>query len=124
MFKKKSNYKFLNNYVKRIEYKGYMSYILCFGIECINRPNKKTSFCKLKFICLNKDLILKKIKPYLNEFIHMYFLLYSIYFWDIQSNKFRVRLKLGVFSNSNVLKMCPVVNPKVWVRLKLGCGLN
>ena len=52
------------------------------------------------------------------------FLLYLIYFWDIQSNKVWVRLKLGVFSNFNILKICPVVNPKVQVRLKLGCGLN
>ena len=30
-----------------------------------------------------------------------------------------VALKLGVFSNSNVLKICHVVNPKFRVRLKL-----
>ena len=52
------------------------------------------------------------------------FLLYLIYFWGIQSSKVRVRLKLGFFSHSNILKMGPVVNPKVGVRLKLGCGLN
>ena len=40
--------------------------------------------------------------------------------------KVRVRLELaiGVFSYSNILKMCPVVNPKVSVRLILGCCLN
>ena len=31
-----------------------------------------------------------------------------------------MRLKLGFFPNSNILKICPVVNPKVGVRLKLG----
>ena len=56
----------------------------------------------------------------LKEYISLYF----IHFWDIQSCKVRVRLKLGFFSNSNVLKICPVVNPKVWVQLKLRCGLN
>ena len=50
------------------------------------------------------------------------FLLYSIYFKDIQNNK--VSVKLGVFSNSNVLKMCSEVNPKVELWLILGCGLN
>ena len=35
---------------------------------------------------------------------------------------FRVRLKLGVFSDSNILKNCPQANSKV--RVRLGCGLN
>ena len=35
-----------------------------------------------------------------------------------------VRLKLLVFSNSNVLKIRTVVNPKVMVRLKLEYSLN
>ena len=48
------------------------------------------------------------------------FLLYFIYFWDVQSSKVRVRLKLGVFPHSNILKICPVVSPKVEVRLKIG----
>ena len=51
-------------------------------------------------------------------------LLLFIFFWGIQSCKVRVRLKLGFFFNSNILKICPVANQEVWVRLKLGCGLN
>ena len=47
-------------------------------------------------------------------------LLLFIFFWGIQSCKVRVRLKLGFFSNSNILNICPVANQKVWVRLKLG----
>ena len=31
-----------------------------------------------------------------------------------------MQLKLGFFSDANVLKNGPEVNPKVWVRLKLG----
>ena len=50
------------------------------------------------------------------------FLLYFIYFKDIQNNK--VSVELGVFSNSNELKMCSEVNPKVWLWLISGCGLN
>ena len=42
----------------------------------------------------------------------------------LESQKVRVRLKLGFFSEANVLKKRPEVNPKVRVRLKLGCGLN
>ena len=38
--------------------------------------------------------------------------------------KVRVRLKSGVFSDSNISKICSQANPKVRVRLKLGCGLN
>ena len=38
--------------------------------------------------------------------------------------KVMVRLNLGVFSDFNILKICPLANPKVRVRLKLGCGLN
>ena len=40
------------------------------------------------------------------------------------SCKVRVRLILGFFSEANVLKHWPELNPKVRVRLKLGCGLN
>ena len=47
-----------------------------------------------------------------------------MYFRVIQSYRVRVLLKLVVFSNCNVLKICLKVNPKVRVRLKLGCGLN
>ena len=56
--------------------------------------------------------------------LNLVFTIYLIYFWGIQSCKVRVRLKLGFFSNSNRLGMCPVANPKGRVRLKLGCGLN
>ena len=35
-----------------------------------------------------------------------------------------MRLKLGFFSDANVLNYKPQVYPKVRVRLKLGCGLN
>ena len=35
-----------------------------------------------------------------------------------------MRLKLGFFSDANVLSYKPHVDPKVRVRLKLGCGLN
>ena len=51
-------------------------------------------------------------------------LLLFIFFWGIQSCKVRVRPKLGFFSYSNILKICPVANQKVWMWLKLGCGLN
>ena len=35
-----------------------------------------------------------------------------------------VRLKLGFFSDANVLENLSKVDVKVGVRLKLGCGLN
>ena len=45
-------------------------------------------------------------------------------FTELRREKVRVRLKLGFFSDANVLKNWPEVNPKVRLRLKLGCGLN
>ena len=42
----------------------------------------------------------------------------------LESQKGRVRLKLGFFFGADVLKKRPEKNPKVRVRLKLGCGLN
>ena len=36
----------------------------------------------------------------------------------------RVRLKLEVFWSSRLLKNSPNFKAKVWVRLKLECGLN
>ena len=42
----------------------------------------------------------------------------------LESQKVRVQLELGFFSEANVLKKRPGVNPKVRVRLKLRCGLN
>ena len=36
----------------------------------------------------------------------------------------RVRLKLEVFLNSTLLENSPNIKAKVWVRLKLECGLN
>ena len=51
-------------------------------------------------------------------------LYYVLLTFGIQSCKARVLLKLGVFSDSNILKNCPVylVNPKVRVRLITLCG--
>ena len=60
-------------------------------------------------------LRLKKIKKIYYSFLD---------FWRIQSCKVRVRLKLGFFSNANILKIWFEASPKVRVRLKLGCGLN
>ena len=45
-------------------------------------------------------------------------------FTELGRQKVRVRLKLGFFSDANVQKKWPEVNPKVGMRLKLGCGLN
>ena len=45
-------------------------------------------------------------------------------FYGFESCKVKVPLKLGVFSDANVLKKWSDVNPKVGVRLKIGCSLN
>ena len=68
--------------------------------------------------------LMTKINEFESVFFYLFFLQYLINFLGIQSCKVRVRLKLGFFSNSKVLEMCPEGNPKVRVRLKLGCGLN
>ena len=56
--------------------------------------------------------------------IKLFFYYVFLEFRGIRSCKVRVRLKLGVFSEANVLRNWPEVSSNVRVRLKLGCGLN
>ena len=57
----KSYYTFSNSCIKRIITRDicHTYYVLALNVF-MNRPNKKTCFCKLKFTGMNKDLILKK----------------------------------------------------------------
>ena len=50
----------------------------------------------------------------------LFFTVFYYVLFNFGACKVRVRLKLGIFSDSNILKIGPLANPKVRVRLKLG----
>ena len=61
---------------------------------------------------------ISKCSTLIIEWLSLKLFLYYVLF-TFGAYKVRVRLKLGVFSDSNILKICPQANPKVRVRLKL-----
>ena len=75
----------------------------------------KNNSCTCSILII-KSLWFKNVLHHLSPYV-----LFTVQVID--SCKVEVRLILGVFSFPNVLENYPVSNPKVRVRLKLGCGL-